>query len=379
MIAGRYKRLHKQVPLSLRLRRMARWSFLVPVLIGIPVLLTVLAGQGAGGSRFIGLVEAEAETVGAVGTVRILSIEVEPGQRVRPGDVLVRLDPAGPALDAAVQETRLLDFEQNALRYRQSLQESERRTRQILQEAAVALEAERMSRIRDHAELSALRAEMQRLRPLVEKRVVSQIELSALRPKVAALQQVVARYGPLIAALEARHAQAVDDLAQVRELLAEADKAKPPQAVQAARGEDSAKPDVLRATRAGIVSRIQCQAGDVVVGGQAIIRVTAERSRHVVGMLDPRQIQDVVVGDPVSVFRSVDGRQEPLLALVISIDPEIMDLMDPFNPSPRYPVRGRRVRLRLLDETVGLVPGETVSLRLVRPRSWFWEFWTFGR
>jgi len=377
-----------RVPWRLQWRRLARWSFLLPMLALIPFLLWFLmAADGSGGDRFLGLVEAESETVGAVGTVRILSIEVRPGQHVEPGDILVRLDPAGPALDAAVQEARLLDYEQGTVRYRQTLQESESRCRQIVQEAAVALEAEQMNRARDEAELAGLKAEIVRLQPLLEQGLVGEIELSSLRPKAAALEQTVSRYEPLMAALQTRHEQALQDLEEVRALLAEAGQILPATASAPSRetapGTRTAsianEAAVLRASRAGAVSRIQYQAGDVVVGGEAIVRITAERSNYITGMLTQRQLLRVVIGDRVVVSRTADPAHPPLEAVVESIDPEVMDLLDPFNPAPRFPIRGRRVRLRLVDAEALLVPGETVTLRLRRSGVPWAEFWPFSR
>lgn len=368
MVAREFKREKMRAPLGFRLRRMLRWGFLVPMIVLIPLLLWFLSREGGGADRFLGVVETESETVGAVDAVRILSIEVRLGQRVEPGDVLVRLDPAGPALDKAVQEAHLLDYEQGALRYRQTLLESERRCRQIVQEAAVALESERMNRARDEAELAGLKAEMARLRPLIEKRLVSEIELSSLRPQAAALEQTVVRYAPLIEALQTRHDQAVEDLDEVRRLLADADQAAQVSAAalpaapasRATSLEDSA---TLRASRAGVVSRIQYQAGDVVVAGEAIVRVAAERSRYITGMLTQRQLLGVAVGDLVQVVRNAAPSLPTLTARVESIDPEVMDLLDPFNPAPRFPMRGRRVRLQVQGEGDALVPGETVTLR----------------
>jgi len=388
VVSREFRRETMRVPWRLQWRRLARWSFLLPMLALIPFLLWFLmAADGSGGDRFLGLVEAESETVGAVGTVRILSIEVRPGQHVEPGDILVRLDPAGPALDAAVQEARLLDYEQGTVRYRQTLQESERRCRQIVQEAAVALEAEQMNRARDEAELAGLKAEIVRLQPLLEQGLVGEIELSSLRPKAAALEQTVSRYEPLMAALQTRHAQALQDLEEVRALLAEAGQILPATASAPSRetapGTRTAsianEAAVLRASRAGAVSRIQYQAGDVVVGGEAIVRITAERSNYITGMLTQRQLLRVVIGDRVVVSRTADPAHPPLEAVVESIDPEVMDLLDPFNPAPRFPIRGRRVRLRLVDAEALLVPGETVTLRLRRSGVPWAEFWPFSR
>ena len=388
MVSREFRRETMRVPWRLQWRRLARWSFLLPMLALIPFLLWFLmAADGSGGDRFLGQVEAESETVGAVGTVRILSIEVRPGQHVEPGDILVRLDPAGPALDAAVQEARLLDYEQGTVRYRQTLQESERRCRQIVQEAAVALEAEQMNRARDEAELAGLKAEIVRLQPLLEQGLVGEIELSSLRPKAAALEQTVSRYEPLMAALQTRHEQALQDLEEVRALLAEAGQILPATASAPSRetapGTRTAsianEAAVLRASRAGAVSRIQYQAGDVVVGGEAIVRITAERSNYITGMLTQRQLLRVVIGDRVVVSRTADPAHPPLEAVVESIDPEVMDLLDPFNPAPRFPIRGRRVRLRLVDAEALLVPGETVTLRLRRSGVPWAEFWPFSR
>lgn len=376
MVAKEFKREEMRMPWRFRLRRLARWIWLAPLIALIPLLLWFLTqAGGGGGDRILGLVEAESETVGAVDTVRILSIEVKLGQRVAPGDVLVRLDPAGPALDQAVQEARLRDYEQGTARYRQTLQESERRCRQIVQEAAVALETERMNQARDEAELAGLKTELARLQPLIEKRLVNETELSALRPKAQALEQTVVRYAPLLAALQARHEQAVVDLAEVRQLLAETE----PAAAAPVRPAAAAEPSVLRASRAGVVSRIQYQAGDVVVAGEAIVRVTAERSRYITGLLTQRQLRGVAVGDRLQVVRTADPAQAALTAEVESIDPEVMDLLDPFNPSPRFPLRGRRVRLQVVDENAALVPGETVALRGLRAASGLANFFSLDR
>ena len=381
MVNKEYRRARMAVPWPLRLRRMLRWGFLVPTVVLIPLLLGYLRDEGLGADRFLGLVEAEAETVGTIGTVRILSIDVQPGQRVEPGDVLVHLDPAGPALDLAVQEARLLDYEQSAARYRQTLQESERRSRQIVQESAVALESERMNRARDEAEFSGLQAELFRLQPLVDKRLVSEIELTALRPKLVALEQTVQHYDPLIQALEQRHQQALSDLNEVRGLMADAAVAATSNvpSLRTARKSTTGEPSVLRASRAGIVSRIQYQAGDVVVAGEAIVRVTAEHSRHVTGMMTLMQVRQVALGDRLWLIRQTDPDALPLTAEVEAIDPEIMDLLDPFNPAPRFPIRGRRIRLRVIEENAGLVPGETVVISL-RPSGFrLRDFCVFGR
>ena len=381
----RYTRKKMRTPLRVHARRLLRACFLLLILGLIPLFLW-LQTQDPAAYRFNGLVESESETVGPVDTARILAIDVQPGQRVAAGDVLVRLDASDRALDLAMNEARLKDYEQGVLRYaqgaaryRQSLQESERRSRQAVQEAAVALETEKMNLARDTAELAGLRAEIARLQPLVDRRLVSETELSQLRPQAQALGLALAQYAPLVAALQRRHEQALADLAEVQALQTAAAAEGTPtdpitasmrQAAETCRQASAKDPAVLRASRSGIVSRVVRQPGDVVVAGEPVVRVASSSSLYITGLLIQRQLDGLSVGDKLRVTRATDGRPAPLTAQVEAIEPEVMDLLDPYNPAPRYPVRGRRVRLRVLDENNTLVPGETVTLDSGRRETW---------
>ena len=371
MMMKAFKRERMRMPFRVTLRRLAGLWFLLGVAALIPAFLWFLT-RFETTDRFFGLVEADSESVGPVNTARIVSIEVQPGQKVEAGDILVRLDSAAQALDMAVQESRLLEYEQNAVHYRQNLEDSVRRCRQTVQEAAVALETEKMNRARDEAELAGLQAEIKRLQPLVEKRLVSETELAALRPKAAALKHAAPGYAPLITALQNRLNEASNDLTQVQALLAaEEKKAGTPDpameslrsTVQAFRQASGREPQVLRATRPGVVSRIQHRAGDVVAGGDAIVRVSAERSRYVSGMLTQSQLLQVAIGDRLVARRAADPSGQSVEVRVVAIDPEVMDLLDPFNPTPQYPLRGRQVRMEIQNPDVTWLPGETVILQ----------------
>lgn len=379
-----FKREKMQVPLRIRLQRVMRIWFLLVILGLIPVFLWIQT-RDASLYRFAGLVESESETVGSVQPARILSVEVQPGQRVDSGDVLVRLDPADRPLDLVMQETRLADFEhsvlryeQDVVRYKQTLQESERRCRQTVQEAAVELETAKMNGSFSEAELAALQAEIKRLQPLIDKRLVSEIEISSLRPKAQALEKTVARYAPLIETLQKRYDQATNDQQEVRALCASAEKTSSAdplkesvrQVTQTYKQAVKNEPFVLRASRAGIVSRVQRQAGDVVVAGEPIVRVASASSMHITGLLTQRQLAGLALGDKLEVIRLGGGNTKPLTAQVEAFDPEVMDLIDPFNPVPRFPMRGRRVRLRVLEADETLVPGEAVTLQSGRQESW---------
>ena len=88
----RYTRKKLRTPLRVHVRRLLRAGFLLLILGLIPLFLW-LQTQDPAAYRFNGLVESESETVGPVDAARILAIDVQPGQRVAAGDVLVRLGP----------------------------------------------------------------------------------------------------------------------------------------------------------------------------------------------------------------------------------------------------------------------------------------------
>jgi hypothetical protein len=98
--------------------------------------------------------------------------------------------------------------------------------------------------------------------------------------------------------------------------------------------------------------------------------VAASSALYITGMLTQHQLQDLKVGDTLHVARAAAGQRETLKAQVEVIAPEVMDLLDPFNPVPRFPLRGRRVRMRVLDENNGLIPGETVTLESGHRETW---------
>ncbi len=359
-------------------RHQFRFWFLIVVLIAVPVSFWFVL-RDTSPLRFTGLVDSDSETVGSMDTARILSVEVKPGQVVQPGDVLVRLDFTERALDLATQEARVAEYEQTLLRQRQEAQETARRARQLAHEARVALEEQRMNLARDDAELAGLREEIKRLQPLVEKRIAGDLDLASLRSKAEALERVLPRYEPLLAALQQRSEQAERDAEEAAEALGSAQEPVSEDPVLNSmrrltgvyRSTMGDEPSVLRASRKGVISRIMRRPGDVVMAGEPIVRVASAQSMYITGMLAQGQLRGLTVGTRMRVYQMGAAGQSPVLAQVESIDPEVMDLIDPFNPAPRFPIRGRQVKLRILSETTSLMPGETVTVEAETQDSWW--------
>lgn len=357
-------------PLRQRLRAFARLVCGFVILAASACVLVWLFGRESA-VTFRGIVDAGAENVGPVEAARIVSIEVAPGQRVKAGDVLVRFDPAARLAEEAMNEVKMREAEQSDTRFRENLRDAARRARQLVREAAVALEERRMEKLREEAELAGLDAEIARLQPLVEKKLVSELELTSLRPKAEALRKTVGGYEPLLRALAERHEQAQADLKDIAaELVAcEAQPASTNAGLSAAlrRYEEIQRLDtsVLKALSDGVVSQVFRRAGDIVPAGEAIVRLaSAPDARLVTGMLPAEFLDAVNVGDVLVVSRLIVGRGVPVTAKgrVETIDPEVLDFFDPMNTAPRVPVRGRKVRIRLLGDSSAFIPGEAVLI-----------------
>lgn len=371
----------------MRMRGLVRTVLALAILVAVPIVLVSLFRQEAK-VRFNGVVESGAENVGPVEASRIVAIEVKQGQRVKKGDVLVRFDPTERLRDESVNDVKIKEYEQNLAKRRETLSDSERKCRQLIAEADVKLEECRMDRVRETSELEGIEAEMKRLAPLVEKKLVSELELLSLRPKAEALRKTVSQYEPLIAALERRLAGAREDLASVtaERKAAEAEIAAATETVRdATRRSDelrTADPTVLRALSDGVVTLVFRRPGDIVAAGEPVLRISAETDgSYVTGMLPAAMLDAVHVGDRLYItrFTTVASGQTPMpvAGLVESIDSEVLDLFDPINPAPRVPVRGRKMRIRVLDASAVLVPGEAVLLTDAAPGV-FGDFLSFG-
>jgi multidrug resistance efflux pump len=377
-MTAQYKRKKIRSSNAMLVKRLARFALFALLILMIPFSAIFLI-RSNNPNRFTGIVESEGETIGSVEPSRIVAITVSAGQSVESGDVLVRLEPTERTMDIAVNEARLLDYEHTLLRYRenqlqylQAIEENIRKYCQLIAEAAVELEQEKMNRVRDQAELAGLHKELTHLQTLIKKGVVSEIELADIRPRITTLELTIKQYKPLIEALQQRldsAQQGYNEVSSQKQTFQQNQtyahyEASLKKAREAYAKITVGEPTVLRASRAGVVSRIQHQAGDVVAAGDPIIRIAARSSMYIIAMLPQGTHELLSAGDLLQVNRitTQPSNNAPLLAEVENLDPEVMDLIDPFNPTPRMPLRGRRVRLRIMTQTHNLMPGETVYL-----------------
>lgn len=352
-----------------------------------PVLAWLLAiaaafwiyGRSARFGNITGTVDSVVEAVAPLDTARLISIDVELGQRVKAGQILARLDTT--VLDAEIAESELSRVETEGSMARDMLQ-MVRQFEAAVKEAESLLAQTRMEQQGAQGELDQLKKEYSRLLPLIEKRTVTEDAVAEIRPRMAALEEMIKSYPGLIAIAEERLQSAARDRDQLIEWIG------------AKEGEDIAdaiarrmreRTDVLEESRAfherernnyllraakdGIVASIWGDPGEVIVAGMPVIRIVQEKSSQVVGYLPEVYASSMQVGQKAWVWRNSGGSRNRIPAEVTAVSPEVNDLPTRLSPFANQIVRGRRVVLKLLEEN-DLVPGESVQIRTVGGR-WF--------
>ena len=373
------KRKPKQhIPLRIRLVFLTRnWVWLFWLVL-LPIVWIMLPLERLS-NPIAGYIAAETENVGAFETVRIRALYVTVGQQIEPGDILVEVEGFAEQkekLDALDYTVKSLNVQQNAQQQEQSIFSLEMRTRQLLEDTRVALALREMDQARDRATLDGLRQELAHLEPMVEQGLISDIELTRIRPQITALMETLASYPALINTLNARLVSARTELRQIEQYRDSQQSAFSgiQEETLTAIGDtvsslEEGKVAYIMAKSKGIVSRIQYAVGDIVPSGTPIIRTTSLTNVMVMGLLRPYQIELVREGMTLSVVPPYRATYKRYLAEITLIEPEILDLSDPFVSISRnrFPTRGRRMTLTLKDENHDFIPGESVTIFLPSP------------
>ena len=353
-----------------------RWVYLFWLLL-LPVAW-LLQPESQVENSLLGLVSAESETVGPIETVRIRKINVSVGQKVEVGDTLVEVEGFAEAQEMNDQLTyrlRSLEFKLGMDRDAQEKQVIAFRLQSALDDSRVSLEETRLNQKRDQATHDSLKTEVDRLHPLVEKRLISELELIRIRPELKALEQTLTCYPVLLKVQKERYDlslkawegwQAHGGLQSSNTQWSAEQLQMLQKLAQQATSSDKGQIAYLKAKSKGIVSRIQYKPGDVVSAGVPVLRIMRPDQTEITGMLRPHQAALIHEGLRLTViapFREVPRRYH---ARVERLEPELLDLMDPFSTpsSVRFPTRGRRFYLALEDATHDLIPGESVLLKL---------------
>jgi multidrug resistance efflux pump len=258
-------------------------------------------------------------TVAASSDGVVTAIDVRAGDRVRPGDVIARIDPLAGLPE---QDRRAVD----ALRAQLARLEGAIAT--LLEDRlAGGDEGGRLREARSAAMLDALRQqrELRRTEVALRRQALARTEAALARGLVgvdaretAEADLVVARIGLSTLEVEiGRHGELVDEAdalalerrsAALERLLAlTSERARAIESGLLARA-----PVVVEAREAGVISSVLVRPGEGVAKGAAIVELgTRTPSRRLEAQVDAAAIQRIRVGDEVDVQFRAPGMREP--------------------------------------------------------------------
>ena len=264
------------------------------------VILTAACSAETADAPLIGYVEADWRYIAAPQPGRIIDLPVAEGGRIRPGDLLIRLD-------AAAEEAALAEAE---ARVRQSGAEAENIATGARPPEIRALQA----RLREaEARLAGLIRDLDRIRPLVEAGVEPRARADQLETDVLAAEAAVeaVRQEIAVAELSGRPAARSAAAAEIASLQAARDNA----AYQLQQRTVTAAFD-------GRVEELLLAPGEFASAGQAVLAVLPDDGLKVRFFVPQADLPRFEIGTRIDVL--ADGLSTPVGAIVsnIATDPE---------------------------------------------------------
>jgi multidrug resistance efflux pump len=359
-------------------RRFVRlWPLVVWVLI-LCLVVWLYAGSVHYGS-ITGVIETVAEEVAPIETSRLLSVDVSLGQQVQAGDVIAHMDTSLLDATLAVEEASALDVAQNITQYQESILRMARQFEQAISDNQAEYLQERRQEAESAAELVELQKELKRRERLLARKLIREEDVNILRPKIAALEISAKAYPEIVEAYRQRVETARKEYVDMRAWLELEEGEDISAAIRRKRQASQVILEtatryrmiqregyVLKASRAGEVSRVFYAPGEVIAAGDPVVRIVARQSEHVIGFLQESQLAHIQQGQQVQLWGRGFGSRLSVHAVVQSISPEVQGLPGRLNPLGGATVRGRRMMLRFI-EPHQFIPGQTVEILIERP------------
>jgi multidrug resistance efflux pump len=254
-----------------------------------------------------------------------------------------------------------------------------------VQSAEADLLARTMEQRRDAAQIEELRKELKRREALLAKRLMDETQVNELRPELAALEQALAAYPPLIASYESARQNAIKQLETLQNWLrvgasgdvstAISNKTDSSVAIVAAERNmcmQRRQAYTLKANRSGIIARVYVTPGNVVPAGTPVMSIVEANPRKVIGFLPEFRPGNFAVGQVAMLWRQnenqsgVVSQRAAYKTIVESVSPVVEALPTRISPMQvqvqgGQPLRGRRIVFRLPPEH-DFTPGETVEI-----------------
>ncbi len=352
----------KKMPRAFRRRFPGPKSWLMFLIwMGAAALAALMLGQG-GLQRIPGVVAVTTEAVAPLETAQLKAVYAEPGQTVKAGDLLAQMD--GRILDAEM-EVELLKIESRFAR--------------VIFRVETELRKARMGQASDTAELAMLNKELNRFARYAEPRNLDDAQMVAeFKARQEALKHNVELYPETVKRLEEYLTRARAQQADAAAVLGGAIKIPPDLDIDESElGLEETQHQIgllnlrretysLRAERAGTVSEVLHQPGEVVKGGDPVMTLAVAGPVRVIGYMSGRNVPGPSVGETAYVIRERNGAAA-IKARVTALGPEMIGTNGGLPPYRLEMGNLRRIILVPEENNAGLIPGETVTIRFSPP------------
>lgn len=341
------------------------------VWLGACGLVAWLFTSGGSYDQLNGLVDFKLESVASLDNGKVAHIYAEIDTRVKKGDPLVQMD------------TALLDEEIEALRQTIAIEQLERKRRftSMVQGIRADIQDTELLQSQDQAELTVLEEELKRLEALLAQQLINQETLIRQKARVAVLSKNLTEYPKVLNGYR-------NDLAKAEALSKQAEEVDAPVQPVDSPVEGSERLDyllkrkeqyTLRAANDGTVARLFHQQGEVVAGGDPILKLIIEEfdqegspTKTVRGFLPEKFAHYAKAGSEASVYPII-APEAVVKMEVVSVTPHMVAVPDQASALPNSIQRGRFILLRprkgepqeRIDQ---LLHGESVVIR-VKPKS----------
>ncbi|MEW5851261.1 MAG: HlyD family efflux transporter periplasmic adaptor subunit [Myxococcota bacterium] len=334
--------------------------------------VAVLNGGVAPTRSVVAFAEGVPEGIAPLEAGRLASLAVEPGQDVAEGQVVAWLDTTALDSEIAVVEAQrqqaLAQMGAVEAETRREVSLDENKMKQWLYEARVALAREEVALAKARAQEKTLRAERDRLKELVQRRLAPASELSAVEVEYEAAAREAEALPPIIESLrrqlhgaqrepgrEGANYWTVLAVPLQRELeVVERQLSWLKQRREGLR---------LRAPSAGRILQVVKRPGEVVAAGEAVAMLIRQQATRVVACVTEQDAVNVQEGNKAMLWPR-GGSGEALSGRAVALGPLVDELPARCRRTPRVPVWGRNVVIQL-DQPSHMLPGQAFDVRFM--------------
>lgn len=313
-----------------------KWPALI--WLGAVVIAVMMFKNSTSFQTLTGMVQVNSEEVAPVESARIQSIDVLVGQVVTQGQTLV------------VMDTGLMDAEMEVERI-----QIHRQFARLIQNHEESIRDMEIELAQSKAELGVISEEVNRLQGLLDRGLVDAQAVASVKAREEALKTIVRLYPDAIQDVQSKLQETQGQKKDLLERLGEGD----------GRGMGflhlRRKAYILTANRAGIVSRILKEPGEVVAAGEVVLTIVTPKPARVLGFLPEANVADVHVGMKAIIQQTLSG--EKFNAELTAVGPEVLTLPGRISNIPGRTTRGLRVVFEP-EEPFDLTPGVEVTIRI---------------